>query len=330
MSSLGLHSLIGELFVPTFLVLALIHLLMLLLLVKRDFSLFGSLAISSVPLLLMAFLFLQRASENGVKWYGEIMPLSILVTLLVTEFMFLSSIRSYFENYSKTEGWLSVFYSTFLVNWLVIFIDYSFTIGTVDPLSNWFVQFAGATMLNLALAEALAIYFVGKYMFYPDYRYVSVIEPVLFLLYGIMMGLNWGALLNGVFITPEPFHTYGLFLPSPLWAFGLLNALFVIIPQFLVAFYGRKYAQQILTDRKLLSSLDPYLLPRIRWIGRATYIFAVGVTTSFLILFIPFQLNVEFVASLGPWIAASMFITVSAIFYLAFQSPETLRKILSK
>ncbi len=309
--------------------LAILHLLVLVGSARKGFSTLKSLALSSIPMILLTFLFLQRAVENAVMWYGEIMPLSILVTLFITEFMFFSSIQSYFLTFSKTELWLSIFYATFLLNWLLIFVDHTVTIGMKNPENFWFVRFAGSTMLNLALAEALALYFIGKYMFYPGYRYMSSFEPILFLVYGIVMGLNWGGLATGVYLTPEPFHTYGFYFPEPFLVFGTITAVFVVVPQFLVAYFGRKYSNEILNDRKLLSSLDPYLVPRLRWIGRATYIFAVGVSLSFFILVGSFQFNVEFLAIFSPWLASFLFITVSAIFYMAFQSPETLRRITS-
>ncbi|RMG37683.1 MAG: hypothetical protein D6732_06235 [Methanobacteriota archaeon] len=321
---------LNEFYAPSILILAGIHLLILLISAKLDFSALRSLALSSFPMILMTLLFLQRAVDAGVNWYGEIMPLSILVTLFITEFMFFSSMQSYIATYSKTELWLSIFYATFLLNWLIIFVDHTLTIGSLQPENILFVRFAGSTMLNLALAEALALYFIGKYMFYPDYPYMSIFEPILFIVYGVVMGLNWGGLSNGSYFTPEAFHTYGFFFPEPFWLFGTITGIFVVVPQFLIAYFGRKYSLEILEDRTLLSSLDPYLVPRLRWIGRATYIFAIGVTLSFFILVGSFQFNVEFLAIFSPWIASLLFIMVSAIFYMAFQSPETLRKIVSK
>ncbi len=317
----------NDFFDLTVYLLAIVHILLLFFFTKRGIRIVLSVVVSFVPLLLAYSLFLFKGFDNGVSWYGLFMPASILASFVTSELMFLSSYYAYKSTFSHVERWLSIFYGDFTLNWLIIFMDYIFSIGSSSPDTHPFVRFAGATMLNLALLQALAMFFIGKYMFYPNLPKSDVFERSLFIIYGIAMGLNWGA--PSALFTPEPINAYALFLPQPLSFYGTMNGFFAVVPQFVVSFYAFKFAKHSL-DKNLLPSIDPLLVPRIKLIGRATLVFAIGVTLSFIVLFLPFLINIPFVASFGPWLATIMFVPVSIIFYLAFQSPESLRTIFAQ
>ena len=64
----------------------------------------------------------------------------------------------------------------------------------------------------------------------------------------------------GMYLTPEPFHTCGFYFLEPFLVFGTITAVFVVVPHFLIRYFGRRYSNEILNDHKLLSSLHPYLL----------------------------------------------------------------------
>jgi hypothetical protein len=317
-------NLINTYFIELNIFLIFIAIIINLLLYKFNYRVFTLILATFVPILLMLAIFWVKLSFLDMKVYSYIIPLSHLVIVIASGSLLFNSIHRYRKSHSKIEQRFIYFYLINFLVWFIVFFQDIITIGSLE-LPTITLNISGLLILNLAIAAAIIIYYIGKSIFYPNYRHERVIENLLFILFGLTLGFTISDINNSLYVNSEPFYQQTFVLPNLFQPYGIIAISIIFAPYAIIIRKSRKARTTINESLNRGGRIDPVALPRLKLTELSMYVYLLGAGSGIILSVIPAFLEFDFPFGLNTIISIPFILATNVMLFLAFQTPDWLK-----